>query len=402
MTSTYDPHHPGYLDEAGVRSELTRVFDICHACRRCVALCTSFPTLFDMIDRVEDHDAGRLTPAEQDRVVDECVQCKLCHVTCPYTPDVHEWSVDFPRLMMRADAMRHATGQGPVLERAASNMRARTDLIGRAGTALAKIGGASLVRLLRPFATQRFSTWFDKRARAARRRPPEAVQVGSRSAVTVFPTCVVEYREPHIGNDLVKVYEHNGIGCTTTAAGCCGAPWLDAGDIEQFTKVARRNVAALADEVRAGTEIVVPQPICSYVLKHEYARYVEGSDAELVAAHTFDAAEYLMNVHADDHTRLDTEFRGDVPATVTYRWPSHLRAQGIGPTSQALMELTGAEVTLVEPCPATEPLDSITSSGNEVVAGDCHRANTAFAERTGRHVVHPIQVVARAYGLPEE
>jgi glycerol-3-phosphate dehydrogenase subunit C len=402
MTTTYDPHHAAYLDEADVRNELTRVFDICHGCRRCVGLCASFPTLFEMIDRVEDHDAGRLTPAEQDRVVDECVQCKLCHVTCPYTPGLHEWSLDFPRLMLRADAMRYATGQVPVLAKANSRLRSRTDLVGRVGTALARIGGVSRMRLLRPFTTQRFSAWFDQRAQATLDGPTEAARVGSQGSVTVFPTCIVEYREPRIGKDLVRVYEHNGIRCTTTAAGCCGAPVLDAGDIEQFMKVARRNVAALAGEVRAGTEIVVPQPICSYVLKREYVRYVGGPDADLVAAHTYDAAEYLMRVHEASLTGLDTDFRGDVPPNVTYRWPSHLRAQGIGATSRALMELTGAEVSLVEPCPATEPLGAATSGHDTVIAGDCHRANTAFAEHTGGRSVHPIQVVARAYGIHDE
>ena len=56
---------------------------------------------------------AELTPAEQDRVVDECFQCKLCYVNCPYVPGQSEWDVDFPRLMLRADAMRHATGDVP-------------------------------------------------------------------------------------------------------------------------------------------------------------------------------------------------------------------------------------------------------------------------------------------------
>ncbi len=35
----------------------------------------------------------------------------------------------------------------------------------------------------------------------------------------------------------------------------------------------------------------------------------------------------------------------------------------------------------------------------ELVAGDCHLANTAIDEGTGRRPVHPIQVIARAYGI---
>ena len=34
--------------------------------------------------------------------------------------------------------------------------------------------------------------------------------------------------------------------------------------------------------------------------------------------------------------------------------------------------------------------------------GDCHLANTAIAEQTGENPQHPLQVVARAYGIPHE
>ncbi|NDH37625.1 MAG: 4Fe-4S dicluster domain-containing protein, partial [Acidimicrobiia bacterium] len=104
MTTTYDPHHPLYLDEADTRAELERVYDLCHGCRLCFKFCPSFPTLFDYIDQHDDQDAGKMTPAQQDHVIDECFQCKLCYINCPYIPGQHEWALDFPRLMLRADA----------------------------------------------------------------------------------------------------------------------------------------------------------------------------------------------------------------------------------------------------------------------------------------------------------
>ncbi len=67
--------------------------------------------------------------------------------------------------------------------------------------------------------------------------------------------------------------------------------------MKEFTKVAEKNVKALAADVRKGRDIVVPQPTCGYVLKKDYVDYVGGADAALVAAHTYDAAEYLMKVH---------------------------------------------------------------------------------------------------------
>jgi Fe-S oxidoreductase len=433
MTITYDPKHPKYLDEADVRAELTRVYDLCHGCRLCFKFCTSFPTLFEMIDRHDDQDAGRLTPAQQDQVVDECFQCKLCYINCPYVPGQHEWALDFPRLMLRADAMRHASGQVPLRAKATTQMMGRTDLLGKAATlaapvanatvgakpgsfvrkAVAAVTGVSAVRLLPPYAKQRFSTWFKKRPK---------LRIDKRQGrVTVFPTCLVEYQEPQIGHDLVNVYERNGIECTLTAAGCCGAPWLHSGDVTEFTKVATKNVAVLAAEVRKGTDIVVPQPTCGYVLKKDYLDYVGGADAELVAEHTFDAAEYLMKVHKGEATQLDTEFHGDVPDTITYHTPCHLRAQNIGFKSRDLMKLTGAKVKLVQQCsgidgmwgfragneeisiPIAQKLgEEINKAGGDVVTGDCHLANTAITEQTGRVPLHPLQLIARAYGIPEE
>jgi Fe-S oxidoreductase len=310
----------------------------------------------------------------------------------------------------------------------------RTDLLGKVSTATApmtnkalgaksgslvrkvieKTAGVSSVRLLPPFARVRFTTWFKRRS---------ALRIGQRQGrVAVFPTCMVEYQQPQIGHDLVKVYERNGIECTLAdTTSCCGAPFLHSGDIKQFTKVAKDNVKALADTVRRGNDIVVPQPTCSYVLKKDYLDYVGGADAELVAEHTFDAAEYLMKVHKADDTALDTEFEGSVPETITYHTPCHLRAQNIGYKSRDLMKLTGAKIKLVQQCSGIDgmwglraenaelsmPLarklgDEITKANGQVVAGDCHLANTAIAEQTTATPVHPLQVIARAYGIPEE
>ena len=39
-----------FYNQDWLDKELERVFDICHGCRRCVSLCASFPTLFDLVD----------------------------------------------------------------------------------------------------------------------------------------------------------------------------------------------------------------------------------------------------------------------------------------------------------------------------------------------------------------
>ena len=78
----------------------------------------------------------KLTRAEQDQVVDECFQCKKCYVVCPYTPDQqHEWQLDFPRLMLRATALRKKESGRNLTDQ----MLGRTDLLGKLGTAASPI-----------------------------------------------------------------------------------------------------------------------------------------------------------------------------------------------------------------------------------------------------------------------
>jgi glycerol-3-phosphate dehydrogenase subunit C len=46
--------------------------------------------------------------------------------------------------------------------------------------------------------------------------------------------------------------------------------------------------------------------------------------------------------------------------------------------------------------------EHIDEAGGDIVAGDCHLANTAIVEQTGRTPQHPLQVMARAYGIAHE
>jgi glycerol-3-phosphate dehydrogenase subunit C len=434
MTATYDPTDPKYFEPAALREELDRVFDLCHGCRLCFNLCPSFPTLFDFID-AKDGDVSALTDREHRQVVDECYQCKLCYVKCPYVPP-HEWELDFPRLMSRVHAVRQKQ-LVPVKERLTDQFLGRTDALGRVSVAAAplvnwatgtpgslarrvmeKTAGLASQRLLPPYAKQRFTTWFKKRS------GPTAPLKGG-GAVSVFPTCFVEYMEPDVGRAIVEVYEHNGVACSLPEdTKCCGAPWLHSGHVDEFVKAARRNVTSLAAEVRAGRDVVVAQPTCAYVVKRDYPVYAKGADADLVASRTFDPAEYLMRRHrdTDDPFTLRDEFPGradgSVTDAVTYHVACHLQAQNAGLRSRDLLKTAGVKCSIVQRCSGIDgtwgyrtenyelarlvarPLGrEIEAAGNETVCGDCHLANGSILQETGTQPVHPMQLMARAYGV---
>ena len=96
-----DFEHPDFLDPEKLDSEMRRVFDICHGCRRCFNLCDSFPKLFDMIDESKNEDVESLSSEQFEPVVDACTLCDMCFMTkCPYVPP-HDFDLDFPHLMLR-------------------------------------------------------------------------------------------------------------------------------------------------------------------------------------------------------------------------------------------------------------------------------------------------------------
>ncbi len=430
MTTTYDPSHPSYFDEADFRRELTRVYDICHGCRVCVGLCPSFPSLFDAVD-AKDGDAGALSKLEQDLVVDECFGCKMCYVKCPYVPP-HEWELDFPRLMLRAKAIKVQHGDQSIRQRLTDQALARTDLVGGLSVALSsfankavgtrdsvarqamqKTVGISQHRLLPPYAKVRFTTWFKNRLRPF---------IKDRKAkVSVFPTCFIEYMEPGIGKDLVGVYEHNHVECSLPdGAKCCGAPWLHQGNVEQFKAQARKNVDILIKDVKMGKDIVVSQPTCAYVIKKDYPQYLETEDSKEVSAHTYDASEYLIKMHKSGGG-IELDFNGDLVGEVTYHAACHLQAQNVGLKGRDLIKLTGAKVNVVSKCSgidgtwgyrsenyaASKKLSralasKIKNTKYEMLAGECLLANTAITEETEEKVFHPIEILARAYGFKKE
>jgi Fe-S oxidoreductase len=430
MTITYDPGHAVYRDEADVRGELTRVFDVCDGCRRCITLCSAFPSLFEMIGGAGG-EAGALTPAQQDRVTDECYQCRLCRANCPYVPGQHELAIDFPRLMARAMAMRHANGQRTIKASVADQLLGRTDLIGSVATRaapvinrligiephtvrrrlLAQLSGVTARRRLTPFARRRFST-------AIRRRRTAGDPIAERR-VTLFPTCLVEYRRPQIGAALVDVYAHNHIACDVARVGCCGAPWLTAGDTRQFAAQASRNVTVLAAAIRAGTDVVVAQPTCHAVITTDYVDHVGGGDAELVASRTFDALQYLADHVTVDLNGQSGDRSGDrvgTPTRIVHHDPCPELTGGSPSPARRLLEMTGATVEEVRRCSGVDARwglraanerialanahqlgAEIERSAGDVVSGSCVLTNTSIAEHIGRAVIHPFEHLASSY-----
>ncbi|HKJ22434.1 MAG TPA: Fe-S oxidoreductase, partial [Gammaproteobacteria bacterium] len=70
-----DWKNPDFFEETSLFKEMTRIFDICHGCRRCFSLCHAFPTLFDAVDETETMEVEQVPREVFWQVTDHCYLC---------------------------------------------------------------------------------------------------------------------------------------------------------------------------------------------------------------------------------------------------------------------------------------------------------------------------------------
>jgi Fe-S oxidoreductase len=408
---------PDYWDAAALERELRRVAEICHQCRRCLPLCPSFPTLFDLIDATDREVAG-VTNQGLDRVNELCFHCKLCYNHCPYTPP-HEWDVDFPALMRRQQLARTRRDGVPL----ARKLTTRTDLLGRLGSAApALMNFANTNRFSRvmmektvgihrdwvqpTYCSETLAKWFRSR--------PQSTVTGANGRVVLFSTCSVNYNDPEAGRAAVEVLEKSDVAVALHAERCCGMPHTDTGDLDALRRMAERNVADLLPHVQAGATVVVPGPSCSLLLKHEYPKLLASDAARAVAAATRDLMEYLVELAKAQ--KWNRDFRAPI-GRVAYHAPCHLRHQNVGFPARALLKAAGADVELVDACSgvdgtwgmqakfhdaslgvAKKMVERLREAAPDHVATDCPLAALRIREALGVGALHPIVLLRRAYG----
>jgi len=427
-----------YGNEAKIVAEMERVFDICHGCRRCVSLCNTFPTLFDLVDESKGGEVEDVPKEKFWDVVDQCYMCDLCYVVkCPYVPP-HPWNVDFPHLMLRAKAYQFNAGtmKHPVRDRLLSS----TDRNGKLATipvVVQAVNAAAKSKPLRALGEKvagvHKDAWVPEFAPKpfrpnAPKSAPHPVRDGERSPgkVAIFSTCYVNYNEPGIGHDLVKILDHNAIAhVIVEKEACCGMPKLEQGDLKSVEALKNRNIPLLAKLAREGYAIVTPVPSCTLMFKQELPlMFPHDPEVAAVRDAMFDPFEYLMARRRDG--LLKTDFSRPL-GKVAYHVPCHSRVQKIGlKTKEALEAVPGTEVLVIERCSGhagtwgvkAEFHESSLKIGRPVFrqvadfapdyfASDCQMSGHHIEEGLGTiegaphpTLEHPITLLRIAYGLP--
>jgi len=429
---SYDPTEAKYWDPALLGQEISRTFEICHSCRMCFKYCDAFPTLFDFLDTRHDGNVRQITADDTKNVMDQCFQCKLCEVQCPYTPrDGHEFQLDFPKLVHRYTAVHALKKRKTLRDRILGNPDGAAKLarmsFGLANVAnkmsvsrffMEKTVGIHRDKLLPNFAQTTFEKWAEKNGKIQSNPGAEAV---------LFQTCFVQNNEPDIGVDTLEVMEHNGVdvACANDLV-CCGMPAWEQGDYEHLKKNALKNIASLLPYVEQGAKVLAINPTCSMMLRREYPELLDGEDkkrAEKLAAAVMDPSEFLWSIR--DQERFKTDFKSSPGEKIAYHVPCHLRAQAVGFKGRDLMkkipnvkmsttmECCGHNGTYAMKVEGFDPakrigkkaFDGLQSAEADLWSTDCPLAAIQFQQHAGRKPLHPMSVLARAYradGFPNK
>ena len=429
-----DWQNPDFVDPEKLDAEMRRQFDVCHGCRRCFNLCDSFPRLFDLVDAAGDQEMHGVKSADFKQVVDACTLCDMCFLTkCPYVPP-HPVHIDLPHLLVRYRAAER-THKGAVF---LDDQIAETDRNGKLGAAVPGLANWATRRgngLTRPLMEKvagidrnaelpRFQAkTLVARAKAAAPAVNQAAPAFGRKAV-IFATCFANYNNPKIGEAALAVLAKNGVEAEVVYPGCCGMPQLEQADLPRVAEKARSTAAALKPAIDAGKDVIALVPSCALMMKFEWPLIVpEDENVKALAQATFDIAEYVVSIADKEGIAPGLS---PVPGGVAMHFACHARAQNMGAMGADMLRLIPeTDVTVIERCSghggswgvkkehfpvatkyARATVRRAADAGKALLASECPLAGKHLVQgfeaidgAKPSEALHPIQILAKAYGL---
>ncbi len=427
---------PEFYDEAKLDAEFRRVFDICHTCRRCFNLCDSFPRLFDLIDESKTGELDSVSSESFKPVIDACTLCDMCFMTkCPYVPP-HEFNIDFPHLMLRGRAVEAKKGEIEFSEREL----AKTDRNGKLAAYVAPLANwatsssnGTMRGMLEKTAGLHHEAHLPKYQsksfeKLTREKPPvvdrNAPSFGRKAVF--YATCFTNYNDPQVGLAARAVLAKNGVETEVVYPHCCGMPMLEQGNIAAVADAARIVSTALKPFIEKGYDIIASVPSCALMLKFEWPLILPKDESvKLLSKATFDLSEYIVDIARKEGLAPGLQ---PIETSVSLHISCHSRAQNMGQKATEMLRLIpGAELQVIERCSGhggswgyrTENFETALKVGRPVaqqahdgkkscLSSECPLAGLHIEQgiekldggaKPPALVTHPIEFVARAYGL---
>ncbi len=390
-------------------------------------------------------------------VTDYCIVCGMCAVECPSNVNIPKLMLE-AKSKYRAV---HRGGPVDMIFSHAETMswlgHAAAPLANRVinRPALRRLAeplmGIDRRRPMAPFAptafTQTLGAGCDSAGCAAavtrsaslsRAEAAEAEALSTKATVAYFYDLFAEYNEPELAQAVMRVLAAHGIRVLLPEQRASGIPEMLYGYAHRARRAADFNVRAFLPLVNSGAVLVSAEPTATFAFKVHYPDYLSDAACSLVANATCDLGDFLVRYRADHPEAAPAAgpLRGGPPRApvktgarpsdplgaglrIAYHQPCHLKAQQIGnPGVELLREIPGVEVIdLAAGCCGMagtfgmkagtydlsmltgRPLfDRVAEAAPDLVASECSTCRMQITQGTGLETIHPIRLLAEAYG----
>jgi Fe-S oxidoreductase len=365
-------------------------------------------------------DLHQLTGEEFKRIADLCVHCHMCRLECPA-------GVDIPRIMRESKGAYVAANGLTFAQWAIIHLDILGALGGLASPAtnwalsnrqmrwlLEKILGIAQGRKLPRLTSRNFIR------RAHHRRLTRPIRRGAQK-VLYFVDTYANYFDPQLGEALVTVLAHNGLGVYVHPnQKPSGMPSIACGALDHARHLAEHNVVILAEAVRQGYHVVATEPAAALCLTREYPQLIDDDDARLLAANSSEACTYLWRMHTQGKLQMDLK---PIHVMLGYHTPCHLKALQVGTPGEHLLGLIpGVRIEHLEKgCSGMAGtyglfeknyrgslragmrlINQLRSPAIQAGATECSTCKIQMEQGTDKPTIHPIKLLALSYGLMPE
>ncbi len=273
-----------------------------------------------------------------------CINCKRCEVACPSNVKIGD--------IIQAARIKYSKKQPKLRDYILAN----TDLVGTLSTPFAPIVNTTLGlkpvkaildgvmkidhrRTFPKYAFGTFESWYKKVAKKQAAYP---------SQVSYFHGCYVNYNNPQLGKDLIKVMNAFGIGVQLLEKEkCCGVALISNGLIKQAQKQARTNIDSIRKSVlEKKLPVIATSSTCTFTIRDEYPHLLDVDNAD-VRENVELATRYIYRLLSQKKTKLN--FKTGEKIKVAYHTPCHMEKLGWAYYSIELLKLIpNVELTVLD------------------------------------------------------
>ncbi len=350
-------------------------------------------------------------PEFYDAALKYCLNCKRCEVACPSNVKIGD--------IIQTARLKY--DKRPVSLR--DRMLASTDFMGKMATSMSFIVnpvlklpvtkaamdmtlGIDRHRNFPTYSSSTFESWM-------RRKAPDQTHFANQ--LSYFHGCFVNYNNPSLGRDFVKLMNAIGYGVNLLEKErCCGVAKIANKMVDEARRDARLNIASMRKSVGEGRPVIATSSTCVFTIRDEYPHLLDVENAD-IRDNILLATAFLNRLVDEGQVKL--VFRKDYRKRITYHTPCHMQKLGWAIHSISLLRsIPGLTLVPLESsccgiagtygfkkenyaysqAIGRELFDRILEAGVDLVATDCETCKWQIEMSTGVKVENPVTILAEA------